>query len=105
MQERRSKVGILAKNLRRIALVLLLMFVVSAVSAVVWVDDEFVDPPLWRYLTAIADVATFLIAAVVAWVGSAMVQAIGRVRDSILTAMYERSDDEHEESERELLHP
>jgi hypothetical protein len=76
--------------LRWIALVLFFLWIVSAVAAIAWVDDEFQgDADFWRYVTAVADVGTFLIAAVLAYVGSAIVQAVGRVRSSVIQAMYE----------------
>ena len=86
----RSKVERISRNLRRLALVLVLVWIVAAVAAVMWVDDEFQgDANLYRYLTAVADVSTFLIAAVLAYVGGALVQAIGRVRSSMISAMVE----------------
>ena len=91
MAERRSQVEHLVKVLRRIALVLFVLWFVAAIAAIAWVDDEFAgSASLWRYVTAVADAGTFLIAAVLAYVGSAIVQAIGRVRNSIIQAMYER---------------
>jgi hypothetical protein len=86
----RSRVERIARNLRRLALVLVVVWIVAAVAAIVWVIDEFQgDASLFRYLTAVADVSTFLIAAVLAYVGGALVQAIGRVRASMINAMVE----------------
>lgn len=91
MSGRRSKVEHLVRVLRRISLVLFILWLLSAVAAIAWVDDEFGgDASVWRYVTAVADVGTFLIAAVLAYVGSAIVQSIGRVRNSIIQAMFER---------------
>jgi ketol-acid reductoisomerase len=90
----KSKVESLARALRRLSVVLLVVWIVAAVAAVAWVEDEFQGgASLYRYITAIADVATFLIAAVLAYVGSAVVQAIGRVRSSIINAIFEREDE------------
>jgi hypothetical protein len=86
--------------LRRIALVLFVLWIVAAAAAVAWVDDEFQgDASFWRYVTAIADVGTFLIAAVLAYVGSAIVQAVGRVRSSVIQAMYEITEPVRPEEE------
>ncbi len=100
MIEPRSKVESLATTLRRLALMLLLLWVVAAAAAVAWVNNEFDgNADIWRYVTAVADVGTFLIASVLAYVGSAIVQAIGRVRSSIIGAMYERE----RERDRQVL--
>jgi hypothetical protein len=86
----RSKVESLARSLRRLAIVLLVVWVVAAIAAIAWVEDEFDgSASAYRYVTAVADVGTFLIAAVLAYVGSALVQVIGRVRSSIISAMFE----------------
>lgn len=95
----RSRVDQLARGLRRLALVLLVLWVVAAVAAIVWVNDEFGDDVgFYRYITAVADVASFLIAAVLAYVGAALVETVGRVRSSIIGTMVEQ------EHERELRH-
>jgi hypothetical protein len=90
-REPTSRVDQLARTLRRVALLLTLAFLVAAVTAIIWVDNEITDPPLWRYITAVADEGIFLVGAVIAWVGSAIVEALGRVRASLLDAMNEQS--------------
>jgi hypothetical protein len=86
----RSKVERISRNLRRLAFVLTIIWIISAVAAIVWVEDEWQGTaPAYRYLTAVADVSTFLIAAVLAYVGGALVQAIARVRASMINAMVE----------------
>jgi hypothetical protein len=86
----KSKVERLARILRRVALVLFILWIITAAAAIAYVSDEFQgDASLWRYVTAIADVGTFLIASVLAYVGSAIVQAVGRVRSSVINAMFE----------------
>ncbi len=87
MKERRSKLDMLSRSLNRVALVLLVAFIVSGIGAIDYVASEFPDAGLWRYFTAIADSGSFLVAAVVAWVGSAIIQALARVRTSLLEAM------------------
>lgn len=88
MKERRSKLDMLSRSLNRVALVLLVAFVVSGIGAIDYVANEFTDASLWRYVTAISDTAgAFLVAAVMAWVGSAIIQALARVRTSLLEAM------------------
>jgi uncharacterized membrane protein (DUF485 family) len=90
VKEHKSKVEQLARVLRRIALLLFVLWIVAAAAAIAWVEDEFTGgASFWRYVTAVADVGTFLIAAVLAYVGSAIVQAVGRVRSSVIQAMYE----------------
>jgi hypothetical protein len=90
----RSKVERLARNLRNLAILLLVVWLVAAGAAIAWVSDEFQgDADVWRYITAVADVSTFLIASVLAYVGSAAVQAIGRVRSSIISAMFEQANE------------
>jgi putative effector of murein hydrolase LrgA (UPF0299 family) len=88
MPEHRSQLESMAKSLRRAAIVLLVLFVGAAIGAVEYVDNELEsDPTLWRYLLTIATVAPLLVAAVVAWVGSIIVRALGRVRGSLLDAL------------------
>jgi hypothetical protein len=86
-RERRSKLDMLSRSLNRVAIVLLVAFVVSAIGAIDYVANEFPDASLWRYFTAIADAGSFLVAAVMAWVGSAVITALARVRTSLLEAM------------------
>jgi hypothetical protein len=86
-KERRSKLDMLSRSLNRVAIVLLLAFVVAAIGAIDYVANEFPDASFWRYFSAIADAGSFLVAAVVAWVGSAIIQALARVRTSLLEAM------------------
>ena len=86
-KERRSKLDMLARSLNRVAIVLLVAFVVAAIGAIDYVANEFPDASLWRYFAAIADTGAFLVAAVLAWVGSAIIQALARVRTSLLEAM------------------
>ncbi|MET0421957.1 MAG: hypothetical protein ABW073_09645 [Acidimicrobiia bacterium] len=96
----RSKVERLARNLRNLSLLLVVVWLVAAGAAIAWVQNEFQgEADFWRYVTAVADVSTFLIASVLAYVGSAVVQAIGRVRSSIISAMFEQSA----RSERTLI--
>jgi cytochrome bd-type quinol oxidase subunit 2 len=90
-REPTSRVDQLARALRRAALLLAVAFIVAAVTAIIWVDNEITDPPLWRYITAVADEGIFLVGAVIAWVGSAIVEALGRVRASLLDAMEQQS--------------
>ncbi len=87
MKIRRSKLDMLSRSLNRVAIVLILAFVASAIGAIDYVANEFPDASLWRYFSAIAESGSFLIAAVVAWVGSAIIQALARVRASLLEAM------------------
>jgi hypothetical protein len=87
VKERRSKLDTLARSLNRVAIVLLLAFFVAAIGAIDYVANEFPDASLWRYVAAIADAGSFLVAAVMAWVGSALIQALARVRTSLLEAM------------------
>ena len=70
------------------------LFVVAAIAAIAVTADEYAgDATLARYVMAIADVATVLIAAVLAYVGSTVVEAIGRVRSSIIGAIFELEED------------
>jgi hypothetical protein len=86
--EPRSRVEHLARVLNTLAKVLFVAFVVAAVAGVMWVDDEFTGrPPLWRYILAITAASGFLVAGVIAKVGSALVEALGRVRGSLLDAL------------------
>jgi hypothetical protein len=98
VRDYRSKVELLARTLRRLALVLLVLWVLAAIAAIVWVSDELGDEAsAGRYIMAVADVGSFLIASVVAYVGSALVQTLGRIRGSIIQAIYERTVTEHVE--------
>jgi hypothetical protein len=97
----KSKLESLARSLRGVSVALLVVFVIASLAAVDWVNTEFAEnATFWRYISAIAEVGTFLIAAVVAWVGGALVQAIGRVRASMLAAMYESENGQGSEFER-----
>ncbi len=88
MIEPRSRVEHLARALNTLAKLLFVAFVVAAVAGVMWVDDEFTGhPPLWRYILAITAASGFLVAGVIAKVGSALVEALGRVRTSLLDAL------------------
>jgi hypothetical protein len=87
VKERRSKLDMLSRSLNRVALVLVVAFIISGIGAIDYIANEFPDASLWRYVTAVADSGSFLVAAVVAWVGSAIVQALARVRTSLLEAM------------------
>jgi hypothetical protein len=100
VKERRSKLDMLSRSLNRVAIVLLLAFVVSAIGAIDYVANEFPDASIWRYFAAIADAGTFLVAAVMAWVGSAVIQALGRVRTSLLEAMIASRREPEREFER-----
>ncbi len=83
-----SKVERIARSLNHLAVVLSIAFVVAAIAAVAYVRSEFTDSaPAWRYALAIADVSGLLIAAVVARVGAALVQTLGRVRASLIDAI------------------
>lgn len=85
-----SKVERLARSLHRTAIVLFFAFIIAGLAAVAWVINEYHgDAPLWRYVLAVADVAGFLVAAVIAQVGSALVTTLGRVRASIIDAILE----------------
>ena len=101
MKERRSKLDMLSRSLNRAAIVLLIAFVISAIGAIDYVANEFPDASIWRYFAAIADAGAFLVAAVMAWVGSAVIQALGRVRTSLLEAMIASRP----EPEREFQRP
>jgi hypothetical protein len=73
-----------------VALVLLVFFVLGAVSAVYWVNNEWGnDAALWRYGTAISASGVFLVGAVIAKVGAALVETLHRVRASLLDAILE----------------
>jgi hypothetical protein len=85
--ERKSKVDALARSLHRVAIILFLLFLASAVAAIFWVDQEYDQPDYWRFITAIANVGIFLVGAVVAQVGSALVESLGRVRASLIDAI------------------
>lgn len=88
MTEPRSKVEHLARSLHVLAVFLFGAFVIAGIAALLWVDDEFHgDAPLWRDVIAIASASGFLIAAVIAQVGSALVETLGRVRASLLDAI------------------
>jgi FtsH-binding integral membrane protein len=83
-----SKVERIARSLNHLAVILLIAFVVAAIASVAYVRSEFTDSaPAWRYALAIADVSGLLIAAVVARVGAALVQTLGRVRASLIEAI------------------
>jgi cytochrome bd-type quinol oxidase subunit 1 len=88
--EPKSKVEYLARSLHRLAILLLGAFVIAGIAALLWVDDEFHgEAPLWRDVIGIASASGFLIAAVIAQVGSALVETLGRVRASLLDAILE----------------
>jgi hypothetical protein len=89
--EPKSKVEHLSRSLHRIAIVSLCAFLAASVAAVAWVDNEFTgDAPLWRYIISITACSGFLVAAVIAQVGSALVQALGRVRASLIEAILDQ---------------
>lgn len=87
MRERRSKVDSLARSLHRVAIILFVTFIAVSVAAIFWVDQEFEEPDYWRYINAIASVGIFLVGAVIAQVGSALVESLGRVRASLMDAI------------------
>jgi hypothetical protein len=71
-------------------LVLLVLFIAAAVSAVYWVNNEWGgNAALWRYGTAVSASGVFLVGAVIAKVGAALVETLHRVRASLLEAILE----------------
>ncbi|HEY7107390.1 MAG TPA: hypothetical protein VH986_13360 [Acidimicrobiia bacterium] len=77
--------------MNRLSLVLFFVFIIAGIAAIAWVDNEFNgSAPLWRYVLAVTDASGFLIAAVIARVGAALVQTLGRVRASLLDAILEQ---------------
>ena len=93
----RSKVYRMARSLHRIALVLLVMFFVAAVAGIIWVVREFEgDADAWRYVAVVTDAGVFLVGAVVAQVGSSLVEALGRIRGSLIEAILQGRVDETE---------
>lgn len=91
MTQPKSKVERLTQSLNGLAIVLFVVFVISGIAAVAYVRNEWTDgAPAWRYVIAISGTSGFLIAAVLARVGAALVQTLGRVRASLIDAMFER---------------
>ncbi|MEX0948572.1 MAG: hypothetical protein WEE69_14930 [Acidimicrobiia bacterium] len=94
----KSRLERMARVLNRAAIVLLVLFVGAAIGAVQYVDTEFEgNVSVFRYLLTIATAAPLLVAAIVAWVGSVIVRALGRVRGSLLDALLRDEEDPPEQ--------
>ncbi len=86
----KSKVERLTQSLNRLGIVLFFLFVIAAIASVAYVNNEWDnDAPIWRYVIAISSTSGFLIAAVLARVGAALVETLGRVRASLMDAILE----------------
>lgn len=86
----KSKLDALTRSLHRIAVMLFVAFLVAAVAGILWVSDEYGGhASFWRYVLAATEATGFLVAAVIAEVGSALVQTLARVRASLLDAILE----------------
>ena len=94
MPEPRSKLERMAKTLNRAAIALLVVFAGATIGAIQYVDREVENhATLFRYLLTIATAAPLLVAAIVAWVGSVVVRALGRVRGSLIDALLDEEDE------------
>lgn len=77
----RSTPEILALVLSRAALVLFVLFLIAAYGAIRYVRSEFgADADVFRYAAAVAEIGSYLVAAVAAWVGSVVIRGVRAAR-------------------------
>jgi hypothetical protein len=94
MNEHKSKLESMARALSRAAVVLVVLFVGAAIGGIEYVDNEYPDESsLLHYLFVVGTAGTFLVAAMIAWVGACVIRSLGRVRGSLLDALLPEIDE------------